>query len=382
MKLRSRPKLLVICSTLIVVFYIEYVSYYVKSWNWPSIKCSSSECLKLLLVADPQILGEKTESALTRWDCDRYLSKNFLLALNHVRPDIILFLGDLMDEGSRASAEEYSRYKERFFSIYRAEAHVQMLFIPGDNDIGGEDESITTSKLERYRKTFDSFSAVNVKFAEFIKVNRLTESFPSEKGAHSPGANCSRILLSHLPLLPVSTGFVERVITQLRPQLIFSAHEHKSFHFDADIDVRSGKIVGHYRVFPLGGSEAAMKTAAAKKAQGKKSLSSWMFYLGDSIVHEIMVPTCSYRMAVPYIGFGAATLAPLATEGVEVAYEDEYDSVDGIARDSGKMVLHYSVLWLPSRLAQLTFYEFFVCALLVGLLIWKISFCNSRSLRG
>ncbi|XP_046391754.1 metallophosphoesterase 1 homolog [Ischnura elegans] len=381
MKLRGRPKLLVICFILVIIFYIEHVSYFTNAWNWPSIKCSSSQCLKLLLVADPQILGEKTESAIARWDCDRYLSKNFLLALNHVKPDIILFLGDLMDEGSRASADEYSRYKERFFSIYRTDGNVKMLFIPGDNDIGGEMESVTSAKLERYRETFGEEKPVNIGFAEFIKVNRLIESFPHEKVNTPLSTNLSRILLSHLPILPASGGFVDRVITQLHPQLIFSAHDHKSFHFDADIDVRSGKIVGHYRVFPLGGSEVALKTAAAKKAQGK-SVSSWMFYLGDSIVHEIMVPTCSYRMGVPYMGFGAATLSPLVAEGVEVAYEDEYDSVDGITRDSGKMVLHYSVLWLPSRLPQLTFYIVFACVSAVGMLIWRVSHCGTRSFRG
>jgi len=63
-----------------VVIYNEYLSYSLKSWfSWPNIHCSaSSNCIKILLVADPQILGEQYEThfprgALTRWDSDRWL---------------------------------------------------------------------------------------------------------------------------------------------------------------------------------------------------------------------------------------------------------------------------------------------------------------------
>ncbi|KAG8228021.1 hypothetical protein J437_LFUL003656 [Ladona fulva] len=373
---------MILSLVVVVIFYVEYVTYYINVLKWPSIKCPNSECLKILLVADPQILGEKTESFIARWDSDRYLAKNFKLAMNHVKPELVIFLGDLMDEGSIASEEEYTRLKVRFFKIFKEDENVQILYLPGDNDIGGEgNERVTQLKYERYQKTFDGREAVSIKFAEFIKVNRITESYPSLKIVNTPKANISRVLLSHLPLLPASSGFVERVLSQLRPHLIFSAHDHKSFHFDADVDVKSGRIVGHYHVFPLGGSDVALKTAAARKAQGKTSF-SWMFYLGDSIVHEIMVPTCSYRMGVPYMGFGAATLSPLATEGVEIAYEDEYDSVDSINRENSKMVLYYSMMWLPSRLFQLKFYVYFVAATVFMVFFLKCPICNLRFIRG
>ena len=48
----------------------------------------------------------------------RYLTRTFGLAYHHVKPDIILFLGDLMDEGSTAPPDEYLYAYERFMEIF------------------------------------------------------------------------------------------------------------------------------------------------------------------------------------------------------------------------------------------------------------------------
>ena len=48
----------------------------------------------------------------------RYLAKTFSYALNHVQPDIIVFLGDLTDEGSNANDADYELYVKRFNNIF------------------------------------------------------------------------------------------------------------------------------------------------------------------------------------------------------------------------------------------------------------------------
>ena len=52
----------------------------------------------------------------------RYLAKTFIYALNHVRPDIIVFLGDLTDEGSNANDGDYELYVKRFNKIFSTSA--------------------------------------------------------------------------------------------------------------------------------------------------------------------------------------------------------------------------------------------------------------------
>jgi hypothetical protein len=61
-----------------ILIYNEYIVYSLKKWfSWPTIRCdTSSKCIKILLVADPQILGEQYGShfprdLLARWDSDR-----------------------------------------------------------------------------------------------------------------------------------------------------------------------------------------------------------------------------------------------------------------------------------------------------------------------
>jgi len=48
----------------------------------------------------------------------RYLEKTFSRALKFSQPHVIAFLGDLMDEGHVANAEEFERYKRRLNSIF------------------------------------------------------------------------------------------------------------------------------------------------------------------------------------------------------------------------------------------------------------------------
>ena len=43
--------------------------------------------------------------------------------MDHVKPDVVIFLGDLMNEGSVCSDEEYEIYKERFDSIFNSSTH-------------------------------------------------------------------------------------------------------------------------------------------------------------------------------------------------------------------------------------------------------------------
>lgn len=48
----------------------------------------------------------------------RYLEKTFSRAMKFSQPHVIAFLGDLMDEGHVANAEDFERYKRRLDSIF------------------------------------------------------------------------------------------------------------------------------------------------------------------------------------------------------------------------------------------------------------------------
>lgn len=101
------------------IVYNEWFVYSLYANNWPTLYCGNQKfCKTVLLVADPQILGEERENIITRWDSDRYLFNTYGRALQHVKPDNIIFLGDLMDEGSIADQSTFERYLNRFCKIF------------------------------------------------------------------------------------------------------------------------------------------------------------------------------------------------------------------------------------------------------------------------
>jgi len=109
---RVSAKLVVFVIVCAAVVYNEVLSFFVSSWQWPNLSLSNQgDDLRVLFVADPQLVGLRNELPLlgiiTRWDADRYLQFGFFHAVGHVRPDVVVFLGDLLDEGSIASDDEY-----------------------------------------------------------------------------------------------------------------------------------------------------------------------------------------------------------------------------------------------------------------------------------
>jgi hypothetical protein len=100
------------------------LTFFCSKRDWSPLNCTNhNECIKILLVSDPQIIGEKNEKVhfltpITVWHCDNYLKKSYRKVYNFVKPDVVIFLGDLMDEGSTATDAEFKRYRGRFFNIY------------------------------------------------------------------------------------------------------------------------------------------------------------------------------------------------------------------------------------------------------------------------
>lgn len=100
----------------------------------------------------------------------RYLSKTFWLARAHLSPDVILFLGDLMDEGSIATADQFSRYLRRFARTFRSDG-TRAVFVPGDNDVGGEDnDPVIPDMVDRFQEAFGQPDVVRHDTFDFFKV--------------------------------------------------------------------------------------------------------------------------------------------------------------------------------------------------------------------
>ncbi|KAK9506070.1 hypothetical protein O3M35_008072 [Rhynocoris fuscipes] len=295
---------------------------------WPNKTCGElKNYYKILMVADPQILGENTECWIARWDSDRFLRNSFSAALRYTQPDVIVFLGDLMDEGSHADHQQFSRYLSRFNAIFQ-HATIPTIFVPGDNDIGGEDEPVYLSNVQRFEQFFASKSDLEkYEHLEFYKVNKLLRRFPNISNI-KVNSSSIRIAVSHIPLLGYADDTTEKVIKNLRPQLIFSAHDHKSIHFVGDLKTGETTFI-----------------EVLESNTHNNDIPSWRFQNGEMITNEIIVPTCSYRMGVQKIGYGLALI------------------------DKDGSYWCYMILWLPQRLHQLRIYFYSLILISLHLLI-------------
>ncbi|KAF8161226.1 Metallo-dependent phosphatase-like protein [Crassisporium funariophilum] len=150
---------------LLTVWY-EYGIFMSTAWvcNWPDATLYPVSPTHVLLVADPQILDQHSYpgrgallSWLTRIVVDLNLRKNWHAAL-HKQPDVVVFLGDMMDNGRLSmSDEEYESYYERFRDIFKPDKDIPHHFIPGNHDIGlGLSTSFSPYAYARYVSHFGS----------------------------------------------------------------------------------------------------------------------------------------------------------------------------------------------------------------------------------
>lgn len=224
MTTHARPRY-ILFAIAILILHNEFVVYLaVRLFIWSSINCQSNDnCTRLLLVADPQIIGETFDTngynVLAIRDSDRFLSATFAQAISHSQPNAVVFLGDLMDEGSVANDEQFERYVHRFNRIYGTGVRTAdteaplVMHIPGDNDIGGETfaDIVTEAKVARFRRHFRDVDHLDVgNRTRIVNVNLLTQRTPDVTAATTP-AHMWRVIVTHMSLLQFPGFASERV---------------------------------------------------------------------------------------------------------------------------------------------------------------------------
>ncbi|XP_057668197.1 metallophosphoesterase 1 homolog [Diorhabda carinulata] len=324
------------------IIYMEIFCYYFNTFQWYDLKCKQRDrCTKILLVADPQIIGNNEEilhyiTPFSIFDSDRFLRQTYLQAYNFVQPDVVIFLGDLMDEGHRASNQEFHEYIRRLFNIFLGSSTstiVRYIWLPGDNDIGGEDSNITPEKIRRFEHAFSQPNFISYKNLNFFKINRLVSEIPVyKKKREFFDTEHLFIGLSHVPLMFKPSLFVDKVMKKMRPHLMFTAHEHKSMIINTDAHLSQD-----YQISPV--------TPDNNKI--------FQYTLGTKDMYEILIPTASYRMGTNKIGYGFAVI----------------ENND----------LQFTVLWSPSRFLQLKIYFYIILCIFVYIILLVLFKCVSLS---
>uniref|UniRef100_A0A0N5AN84 Metallophos domain-containing protein n=1 Tax=Syphacia muris TaxID=451379 RepID=A0A0N5AN84_9BILA len=263
----------------------EFLSFEFSTLAWIArLREFEGHPIKILIVADPQLIGYRNELGpfkwIRQWDADRYLRNGFSRALRISDPDAIVFMGDLFDEGVQMSSNEYALTCQRFDNIFSFPEFIQRLYIPGDNDVGGEGVPVFPELVSRFQKHFITrFDLFKLGLSDFdiIHVNAFANS--SDTVAKATGK--LKIIVSHAPLLRIH-GTMQKMLRQLNPSLVLSAHDHKAEIY------REGRVsYNFYRA-------SLYKHSKAVEAEISKT----------SPLIELQTPTCSYRMGVSDMGYG------------------------------------------------------------------------------
>lgn len=309
--------------------YCEWFIYLIQPLYWQRLECKTHDqsCTKILFIADPQIQGDLAVppplSYLFNWDSDRYVKTTFSMVMNQFKPDVLVYLGDLMDEGSISTLPQFHSYVKRLSHIFNIDYPVIQVWIPGDNDIGGENEPIKNDKVEEFEKVFQQPTVITFRNISFYKVNAITHTYPKKPES---GDNNLRIIVSHYPVTS-KVAFAQKVNNEIRPNIYFCAHDHASKYVEQKKDLTQRSV------------QRMLTGDFMLHVQFDK----------DSL-YEIFVPTCSYRMGTDSIGFGAAIL------------------------ENNNQQMKYTVLWSPKRFP----YLFFYAGILLLLVVYCFIYCSAR----
>ncbi|XP_053104726.1 metallophosphoesterase 1 isoform X2 [Hemicordylus capensis] len=269
-KKRGSLALKLLCFTLPAFVFCEFLIYYmvIIQCNWPQLKAqalhsseqTSDSVLRAIFLSDPHLLGEINGHWLDKLRREWQMERAFQTALWLLQPEIVFILGDIFDEGKWSSPQAWLEDVRRFQKIFRHPAHIELIAVVGNHDIGFHYE-MTTFKLDRFLKLFNftSEKLITRKGINFVMVNSVAlegdgcvicKTAEAKLAELSHKLNCS---LKHYPLYRISdskcTGedsvplekknnlFIEKydVLSQeasqkllwwFHPRLILSGHTH------------------------------------------------------------------------------------------------------------------------------------------------------------
>ena len=130
MKLNYHHVLFVVFLLFALIFYCEFVIYYVVLWKckWPLLPKSNQQnagykvggkpILYAMFLADTHLLGSKLGHWLDKLRREWQMHRGFTTAYHYFQPEVIFFLGDVFDEAKWCGADEFKNYVDRFHSLF------------------------------------------------------------------------------------------------------------------------------------------------------------------------------------------------------------------------------------------------------------------------
>lgn len=299
--IRWKQLLLIYLIALVTIHYFERIKPYmtIKAciWDqWETWPLGSSP-YHSVIVGDPQIVdpnsypnSTRLRLSITKFFSDNYLHRNHNIYNRVLKPDSIIFVGDLFDGGREWNDTEWITEYKRFNRIFnQVEGTKQFRQIPGNHDVGFGN-GIDFERYSRFKAFFGNadevmhignhslvlLDTVSLSCFDDEKVRKTSKEFLD---SFSDPANSymeyPRILVSHVPMyrftelqmcgplreskkpFPVVRGkqyqtvleyeLSQEIINKIRPSIIFSGDDHDYCHVRYPFNKPFSKENGDYQ---------------------------------------------------------------------------------------------------------------------------------------
>ncbi|CAI4232565.1 unnamed protein product [Auanema sp. JU1783] len=158
------------CELLVYMHHARYCGEV-----WRRIQRNSPDELNAIMISDTHILGNFKGHWFDKLRREWQMSKSFEMSLRYMQPDVVFFLGDLMDEGKWTNENLFNEYADRFFTLFNNKSSgVPMYFVPGNHDLGFHYE-MHPERIKWFKKRFnvDPVELHVIKEHTFVLINSM-----------------------------------------------------------------------------------------------------------------------------------------------------------------------------------------------------------------
>ncbi|XP_003739778.1 metallophosphoesterase 1 [Galendromus occidentalis] len=173
----------------IVVFFCEVVIYYLVllQCTWPLLDNASKDAgifsgrvndypLKVMMIADTHLLGPFKGHWFDKLRREWQMSRTYATAMTLHQPDVIVFLGDIFDEGQWMDNMQFNKDFQRFQTLFPKPKKSTLIVTAGNHDVGFH-YKMTKSLLSRFQRLFSQSESgvemITIKGTTFLVLNSM-----------------------------------------------------------------------------------------------------------------------------------------------------------------------------------------------------------------
>ena len=163
-----------------ILFICEFLVYYAVLWqcHYPEISSTSAQqkelTLRAMFLADTHLLGSRQGHWFDKLRREWQMHRAFQTAQTYFNPELIVFLGDIFDEGKWCDDKEFEYYVQRFRDLFYVPKSTFVHVVAGNHDMGFH-YAVTPYLNSRFEEAF-SVSSVErfaIKNVQFVSINSM-----------------------------------------------------------------------------------------------------------------------------------------------------------------------------------------------------------------